>query len=939
MLKLFERRNTAASVRAPKDPPAAASASPDASPFAVAGREPVVKSGKFRQSDEQALYNTGPSFVDFLPYAEYLPESQTLLLEDGRSFGAVFEITPLGTEGRPESRLEEVRDIVENALQQSFKEEDTHQWVVQFFCQDESDMEAYLARLREYIRPSARDSQFTEAWLKETERHIRGISVPQGLFKDEQVTGEPWRGQLRRTRMVVYRYVNAKSRDLFSPAIELEHACESLSAALRGAGVELARQNGEQIHAWLLRWFNPSPGWVDRETLYRTARHVDKGPDELPIINDFSETLLFTPPRSDVENGVWWFDDLPHKAIPVERLRSVPNIGHLTGETRKGKNLNALMDSMPEGVTVSLTIVVQPQDVLEEQFTALGRNAVGENIESARVLQDVETARQYLGERHKIYRASLVFYLRGDSLADLNKRTINLTMLMMNNGLQAVRPEFDVAPLNGYLRGLPMCFNPEEDKKHWYTRLTFVQHLANLAPVLGRDVGTGNPGFSFFNRGGTPLTFDPLNKADRKQNGHMLIFGPTGAGKSATLNALFAQVMAVHRPRLFIAEAGNSFGLFASYCATLGLTVNRISIKPGSKVSLASFAYAHRLLEDATAADIDEDNLPAIKADDEVSDGDEEQRDYMGEMEITAMLMITGGEADEKLSRADRAMIRRAILMAARATQAIDKQMLPEDLQTALYAISHDEEMPPARRTRAQEMGEALGIFTQGFEGEVFNRPGEAWPEADVTLIDLAKFAGEGYEAQLAVACIGLINTINGIAERDQYEKRDIIFAIDEAHLITTNPLLSPYITKVVKMWRKLGAWLWLATQNLKDFPDIAEKMLNMAEWWLCLTMPPNEIENISRFKTLNDDQVKMLESATAMSGCYTEGVVLGKNLEAIFRAVPPSLYLALGMTEKHEKAERRELMNEFGISELDAAIKVAENMDIKRGLPAREAR
>ncbi|STJ20566.1 putative plasmid-related outer membrane ATPase [Escherichia coli] len=66
---------------------------------------------------------------------------------------------------------------------------------------------------------------------------------------------------------------------------------------------------------------------------------------------------------------------------------------------------------------------------------------------------------------------------------------------------------------------------------------------------------------------------------------------------------------------------------------------------------------------------------------------------------------------------------------------------------------------------------------------------------------------------------------------------------------MTVNPLLSPYMTKVVKMWRKLGAWLWLATQNLKDYPDISEKMLNMAEWWVGLTMPPEEVNNIARFK------------------------------------------------------------------------------------------
>lgn len=117
-------------------------------------------------------------------------------------------------------------------------------------------------------------------------------------------------------------------------------------------------------------------------------------------------------------------------------------------------------------------------------------------------------------------------------------------------------------------------------------------------PVTGRETGTGHPGFSFFNRGGDTLTFDPLNKLDRTQNAHLLLFGPTGAGKSATLCAALSQLMAVHRPRLFIAEAGNSFGLLADFFDSLGLTVNKISVKPGSGVSLPPFADAHKLVEE-----------------------------------------------------------------------------------------------------------------------------------------------------------------------------------------------------------------------------------------------------------------------------------------------------------------------------------------------------
>ena len=55
--------------------------------------------------------------------------------------------------------------------------------------------------------------------------------------------------------------------------------------------------------------------------------------------------------------------------------------------------------------------------------------------------------------------------------------------------------------------------------------------------------------------------------------------------------------------------------------------------------------------------------------------------------------------------------------------------------------------------------------------------------------------------------------------------------------------------------------------------------------------------------------------------------------MEALFRVVPPSLYLALAMTEPEEKAERAALMQQFGISELDAAIKVAEKIDKARGI------
>ncbi|AHY05297.1 conjugative transfer ATPase [Serratia plymuthica] len=921
-------------------------ATEDGVPLSVEGREPLRRPGKMTVKDEQQVYHANPSIVDYLPWAEFLDREQCILLDDGVSVGAVFDITPVATEGRTDDRLEQMRDTVEDALQDSFDEHDENPWVVQFFCQDENNVEAYIDRLRNYVKPHAQGSAFTEDWLKETERHMRGIARPEGLFKDTLITDQPWRGQQRRTRMVVYRWIGKGNHDPMPPIAMLNQTCERVTGALAGAGVICVRQNGAQVHDWLLRHFNPNPEWVEKETLYRDAAYFDSRDTPegaMPVQNDFAETLLFTPPVSDPDQGVWWFDNQAHCAIPVEKLRRPPEPGTITGEMKRGeKKINALMDLFPEGTMLCMTIVVQPQDTLENDFNKLSKNAVGENTESGRVRQDVAQVKEYLGNRHKLYRAGITFLLRAGDMTTLNHKRVDLTNVLLGAGLQPVRPEFDVAPLNTYLRALPMCFNPETDKKHWYTRLTWVQHLAGLLPVTGRETGTGNPGMSFFNRGGDTLTVDPLNKHDRSQNAHMLYFGPTGAGKSATLCATLSQLMAIYRPRLFIAEAGNSFGLLADYFESQGLSVNKVSIKPGSGVSLPPFSYAHKLVEDAlTTLALDENDLPDIDADD---DDDDDKRDYLGEMEISARMMITGGDAKEEheLKRADRAMIREALLMAARQTYDEGRQMLPADLQKALYTLSKDEGSDirnEQRRAKAAEMAESLGMFTQAgsFEAELFNREGSLWPEADVTLIDLGHLAREGYEAQMALTMVSLTNTINNIAERDQYSERDIVFAVDEAHIVTVNPLLAPYMTKIVKMWRKLGAWLWLATQNLKDFPDIAEKMLNMAEWWVCLTMPPEEVNDIARFKALTEEQKAVLLSASKLSGCYTEGVVLSKKLEALFRAVPPSLYLALGMTEKEEKAERRALMQEFGCSELEAARKVAQKLDRLRGLVVNE--
>ena len=158
-------------------------------------------------ADEQALYDVAPSFADLLPWAEYLPDSQCMLLEDGASVAAFFELQPVGTEGREPEWLSQVRDTLENALQDSFDELDENPWVVQLYAQDETSWDRYLENLRNYLQPRARGTAFSEFYLQSFGHHLHAIAKAGGLFEDTAVTRLPWRGQSRRTRMVVDRRV------------------------------------------------------------------------------------------------------------------------------------------------------------------------------------------------------------------------------------------------------------------------------------------------------------------------------------------------------------------------------------------------------------------------------------------------------------------------------------------------------------------------------------------------------------------------------------------------------------------------------------------------------------------------------------------------------------------------------------------------------------
>ena len=402
--------------------------------------------------------------------------------------------------------------------------------------------------------------------------------------------------------------------------------------------------------------------------------------------------------------------------------------------------------------------------------------------------------------------------------------------------------------MDNYLRFLPMAYSFEHDRKAnkaSFTRLTFIDHLARMLPLYGRGYGTGNPGRVFFNRVGGPLLFDPVR--DRTRVAHGLLFGPTGSGKSATINYMVMHDMAIYRPRVFIIEKGGSFDLLAQYFAATGLSVNRIKFTPTTDISLPPYAKAFEALAQAEENERAMQRALTMSADDQFDaqgnlvahDEDDEMRDYLGEMELITRMMITGADhrKEEQFQLPDKQVVRHAILEATRRQRAAGLDyVIPSNVVEMLRQMA-EETSSAGRRERVLEMADALAYWTEGLHGKFFNRPGRTWPECDMTILDMGILTAENYKDMLAVTMVSLINTITGIGEKYQYEGRQTQVWTDEGHAITTNPTLVKPLVFGAKTWRKLNIWLNQATQNLGDYPDEASKMLSLAEWWYCLTM------------------------------------------------------------------------------------------------------
>tara|TARA_B100000989_G_scaffold296861_2_gene281037 strand:+ start:8252 stop:11014 length:2763 start_codon:yes stop_codon:yes gene_type:complete len=892
-----------------------------------------------------AAYAMPQSITGHLPWKEYSHENKCFLLSDGKSVGSCLEVTMAPVESRSADYLEALVKQIQWMIGDAVPQDVNDPWIVQCYVQDDERLDDVYGQLEKQLSES-KTNPLKEAHLDIMSEHFDFLTQPCGAFYDRVVSGTRFKASERRVRLVIYRwYSNGNNESLSARVEKLRQIVGIFIRQLKAIGIRARVINGADFYDWLVRWFNPSPKMFDNDVNKLLA--ACPFPQDIPHGWDLSEQLFFSTPES-VEDG-WVFDDNYHQVVSIQSLRQSPKAGLLTAELPHLDNTYSLFDKLPAGSILNMTFVAICQRQVTRHLERVKKSAIGKESKAILTKSAVNQAEQAIEKQNYLFPTAINVYLKAETSAELKQQRNTLSALLNTNGLKTFSDANDLLPVQHYLTFLPMNYDYHFDKKNLYrSRYFYLSDIAKLLPLYGRSRGSSEVSAGFFNRGGEPIGHDPLT--DWVNNAHMFIVGDTGTGKSNLLSSLMTSSLARHNPYLVILEAGGSFDLLAKFYEKHGKSVNKVDFTVPQ--SLNPFADAitalnqHEMIEQQEKQLIDSLNRPTSKftipenCEEESSESD--VRDYFSEMSLALRLLVTGGirKEEEKFTRTDAMLLMDILMQAAKDARDAGKQQVTitdilTGIETLITQQDSIQELDIIKRLREMHHNIRLSIRDTTAR-TFFNRPGEPWPINDVTLVNLSRFKGTKSEDNendekslyLALAVIGCLNKVMALAESKRTDGRPIILAIDEAHILTKNPIIAGLLVLVAKMARKLGLWLWIATQHVRDLPNESKKILAMLETWICLVVGGQEqIDDIKRFKTLSIEDEQMLLNAAKQDGCYSEGVLLGKKHSFLFRNIPPREYLSLVMTNPQQKLYRQTLMEKHGIDEYAAAMRVAQEM------------
>lgn len=896
------------------------------------GIAPLVGPIPLFEEDYRDLFKAETSFADYFPVEGYDRQNGVFTMVDGINVGAVWECTPADMDAKPEETLAAFNDALAKALSQLPQEKDNpdNPYIVQIYLQN-ADIDNLGDHLHACLPEHLREDKLSLDVVRLLREHSDLLTHELGAFQDTRVAQEKgWRVATQKIYVCIYRLESEAywKRQRKTPAKKLLDDVGAFLGALNGMRIQAKPLDGYGLIRWLAPYFAAGHDKVTSRAIYDDKQQLanfDLGQECFAIQPEYRKS------EDAGERGIWKFGDRYLRYLTTHGLEAVPEDGCLS----IGREGDASpWEQMPPGTMMVWTIAPQPKVMLDGRIDAIKATAqISTSSEAEYTLEQADTAKsECLRNGQRIFYTQVGAYISAPNYETLLDRTLVASdTLLKTNCLSFIRAEDDLISQDSFVRALPFVYDFRHDRKAALrARMTYLSQLSSILPFFGSGRGSDNLCYLGYKRSGEPFMCNPFLKSDRSRVAHQMVFGPTGAGKSATMISMALMSMAVNAPRQFILDKGNSFGLLADYYEAMGKKVRRMTFSANSTDTFPPFYETEKALREA-----DNSGRPQERNDAEIAGDDDEERSYLSEMLNTLRIMVTGGKQRkaEELTQADMSFLQDALIKGLRASQEKgDPHARPQDVHEAMLALAAAEESETLK-LRYREFAAAIKFWTEGPRGRLFNQHGDGFDaDADLTLIETGWLTNEGNEDMFAVAGLATLTNITALGERTQADGRHIEVYTDEGHYWMKLVMLILGMIRGIKVWRKLGIWLIFGTQDFSDFHEDARKILSQAEFWWLLSMGEDEAQQISRFKNLTPEEHYLIRQAKIEKPNYTEGTMLSDRFGCgLIRYIPPSLVLALAQTDADEKNARKRLMDEHGISELEAAIRIADQISASR--------
>ncbi len=391
-------------------------------------------------ADIERGYQKLPSIADYLPWCDADDKHNVFLLEDNLSLAVGFEITPLPCEARPQLMMEKIAQSFKESIQNAIPQEKNHPWILQIFILREQSLDSVMQKVRSVIDPERYHEPLVQEHLKTLQSHLEYVSRTEGIFFDQQVTQQVFRGGFWKVYAFLYRKKSDKNNSHSKLEIiqknreaqweDIKKISRKLSDQWRACGLGVKPLRPADFYDWMVQWFNPK-----KQENYKT---IFPAADSKPIGWNFTEQLFFTAPET-FEKG-WLFDGVLHQVMTIQGMSADPVIGHLSAERQRETNDKVfhLLDHLPEGSIFSMTIVHQAQSEVELHLKSVYDSAVGRHAQAMKVKNQIEIAEQAIADNDPIFPLVMAVYIRAKDWTELKDREAQVATLLNNNGIKVI---------------------------------------------------------------------------------------------------------------------------------------------------------------------------------------------------------------------------------------------------------------------------------------------------------------------------------------------------------------------------------------------------------------------------------------------------------------------------------------------------------------------